>query len=221
MDVGVLFDMSYGVYLIGVKHDGRLGGCIVNAAIQVSAEPMSIAVSVNRNNDTNRYIRDAHEFTLSILSEQTPPALVGSFGFHKSDETEKFADVPYKMTEGGAPYPTEKICGYLRCRVKEMMETHTHTVFTADILDMERLSDLPPMTYSYYHKVIKGKTPRNAATYVAEEGQSVSGSGKAEAIYECQVCKYSMSLTREEFDSLPDDFECPICGVGKSRFERV
>lgn len=34
--------------------------------------------------------------------------------------------------------------------------------------------------------------------------------------WRCTVCGYV-----EEVDDLPDDFECPVCGVGKDSFERI
>ena len=40
--------------------------------------------------------------------------------------------------------------------------------------------------------------------------------------YVCQVCGYVYDEEKEEvpFDKLPEDFECPLCGVGKENFEK-
>ena len=45
------------------------------------------------------------------------------------------------------------------------METETHTVFLGEVTDAGNLIKDTPMTYSYYHKVIKGTAPKNAPTY--------------------------------------------------------
>lgn len=39
--------------------------------------------------------------------------------------------------------------------------------------------------------------------------------------YECVVCGYIYDEEKEEvrFDDLPDDYECPDCGVGKEDFD--
>ena len=40
--------------------------------------------------------------------------------------------------------------------------------------------------------------------------------------YVCTVCQYVYDPTENEdipFESLPDDYVCPICGVGKDMFE--
>ena len=49
------------------------------------------------------------------------------------------------------------------------METETHTVFLGEVLDADVLKNEEPMTYAYYHKVVKGKSPKNAPTYIPEE----------------------------------------------------
>ena len=57
-------------------------------------------------------------------------------------------------------------CAYIVCEVVDQMETSTHTVFLGKVLDADILKKDEPMTYSYYHNVIKGKSPKNAPTYI-------------------------------------------------------
>ena len=49
------------------------------------------------------------------------------------------------------------------------METSSHTVFLGEVVDADNLKSAPPMTYAYYHNVIKGKSPKNAPTYLPED----------------------------------------------------
>ena len=37
--------------------------------------------------------------------------------------------------------------------------------------------------------------------------------------YVCTVCGYE--IPAEEFENLPEDWVCPLCGVGKDMFEKV
>lgn len=41
--------------------------------------------------------------------------------------------------------------------------------------------------------------------------------------YRCTVCGYIYDDEAEDtpFESLPDDWTCPLCGVGKDLFEKV
>lgn len=89
------------------------------------------------------------------------------------------------------------------------METSTHTVFLGEVIDADTLKQSEPMTYSYYHKVLKGKSPEKAPTYV-EESAEETGAKK----FVCDVCGYIY-----EGDSVPADFKCPICGVDASHFK--
>ena len=59
-------------------------------------------------------------------------------------------------------------CAYMTCEVINTMETDTHTVFLGKVLDADILQDDKPMTYAYYHEVVKGKSPKNAPTYIPE-----------------------------------------------------
>ena len=89
------------------------------------------------------------------------------------------------------------------------METETHTVFLGEVIDAQPLKSGEPMTYAYYHKVLKGKSPKKAPTYIADDEAS---SGKKKFI--CDVCGYIY-----EGDSVPDNYKCPICGVDASHFK--
>ena len=39
--------------------------------------------------------------------------------------------------------------------------------------------------------------------------------------YVCKVCGYVYEGARTSFEDLPDDWVCPLCGVGKDQFERT
>lgn len=41
--------------------------------------------------------------------------------------------------------------------------------------------------------------------------------------YQCDVCLYVYDEAAEgiKFDELPEDYVCPICGVGKDHFEEI
>ncbi len=71
------------------------------------------------------------------------------------------------------------------------------------------------MTYAYYHKVIKGKSPKNAPTYIPEEDEKKPEGGKGRR-FRCQVCGYIY-----EGEELPDDYKCPVCGMGTDKFVEI
>ena len=52
--------------------------------------------------------------------------------------------------------------------MEQTVDCGTHEVVIARLVDTQKGEGIP-MTYAYYHDVIKGKAPKNAPTYRAEE----------------------------------------------------
>lgn len=212
MNNNVFKNLSYGVYVVSSydKKQNKHVGCIANSIMQVTSTPATIAVSINHDNYTNGCIKEFGMFAVSILTEQTDPQIIGTFGFKSSIDTDKFENIKYETKEG--LNILEDSCGYMICKITDKMETETHTVFLATVVEGDTLKNEEPMTYSYYHKVVKGKSPKNAPTYLPEE--------KKEEIYKCSICGYEYNGDTP-FEELPDDYVCPICGVPKSMFKKV
>ena len=159
-------NLSYGVYIVACKYNGKYTGCTVNSIMQITSSPATIAISVNHNNYTHACIEETQKISISILSEKTNPLAIGTFGFRSGRDCEKFEIIPYDIIDD-LPIIKEA-CAYLICKIKNKIETETHTVFIADVINGDILNDSTPMTYSYYHNVIKGKSPKTAPTYIQE-----------------------------------------------------
>ena len=215
MNTNIFRSMSYGVYVTSTFDGERPTGCITNSIMQITSQPATIAVSVNHDNYTNGCIEKSGKFAFSILAENSDSSLIGTFGFKSGRDTDKFADVDYEVVEG-APV-VKGTCGYVVCRVIQKMETETHTVFLGEVIAAEVYDEkASAMTYAYYHNVIRGKSPKNAPTYIPEEKTQVTEDAKKKYKFVCQVCGYEYEGTE-----LPADFTCPICGVGPDKFDKV
>lgn len=166
MNANAFRNLSYGVYVISAWDNGRPTGCTANSAMQITAEPATIAISINHSNYTNRCIAETGKFALSVLGEQSDPAIIGTFGFQSGKDVNKFDSVPYEL-RGFMPV-VKNACAYMTCDVIDKLETDTHTVFLGKVMDCDILSTDTPMTYAYYHNVIKGKSPKAAPTYLPE-----------------------------------------------------
>lgn len=164
MDIKTFNDISYGMYVISTKYKNRDVGCFVNTVSQVTSQNPIISVSVNKQNYTNEAIKSVKKFAVSILSEETKPIVIGKFGFHSSKDTNKFENFKYEEIEN-VPVLKENICGYLICELIDVVDAETHDIFIARVIDAQKQEDYKPMTYKYYHEVIKGKAPKTAPTY--------------------------------------------------------
>ncbi|MCH3972117.1 MAG: flavin reductase [Oscillospiraceae bacterium] len=212
-----LFSLTYGMYAIGVT-DGRYpSACIANTVTQASNHPNLLTVSLNRNNYSCECIRRNGLFTVSVLSEDTSGAVIGALGFTSGRSGEKLANIRYKMLREGVPVIKENSCCWFLCKVVDSMETPTHTVFLAEILAGSDKVVGTPMTYSYYHRVIKGNAPKNAPTY-QEPTPDRSGNDGESLV--CTVCSYVYNDPITPFEELPESWVCPVCGAPKSAFVR-
>lgn len=167
MNKNALRNLSYGVYIISTWDEGRPTGCTANSAMQITSDPATIAISINHQNYTNECIEKAGKFAISVLGEHSEPSLIGTFGFRSGKDFNKFDGVGYEV-KGYMPVVSDA-CSYFTCDVIDKMETETHTVFLGKVTDCDVLKQDDPMTYSYYHKVIKGKSPKTAPTYLPED----------------------------------------------------
>lgn len=201
--------LSYGVYVVSAWDNGRATGCTANSAMQITSDPATIAVSINHNNYTNRCIAESGRFAISILSEESEPSIIGAFGFQSGANVNKFDSVAYDI-KGNMPVIRDS-CAYIVCEVVNKMETDTHTVFLGKVVDADQLSDQEAMTYAYYHKVIKGKSPKNAPTYIPEEA------APQKEKWVCSICGYVYE-GEVSFEDLPADYTCPVCKQPKSVF---
>ena len=218
MDQKILRNLSYGMYAIGVKGDGKPSACIVNTVIQVtSTTPSIIAVSMNHDNYSHQCIVENGIFTVSVLSEDTSGTVIGALGFNSGREVNKLANIRHKVLTEGVPVIKENACCWFLCKVVGSIETSTHTMFLAEIVAGSDKSVGVPMTYSYYHNVIKGSSPKNAPTYQQEE--SITGGNDGESFI-CTICGYVYSDPEVSFEELPENWVCPICSAPKTAFIR-
>jgi len=211
MNKNAVRSLSYGVYIISTWDQGRPTGCTANSAMQITSDPATIAISINHSNYTNECIKKNGRFAISVLSEQSDPQIIGIFGFQSGRSVNKFESVPFEV-KGYMPVVKDS-CAFIACEVIDTMETETHTVFLGKVTDMDLMKDGTPMTYAYYHNVVKGKSPKTAPTYVPEEE-------KAAEKYVCGICGYIYE-GETPFEELPDDYKCPICKQPKSVFKKM
>ena len=234
MDNQALRDISYGLYLVTSVSGEKVNGQIANTVFQVCSETPKIAISINKDNLTHDYIKKSGVVAVSVLEEDTPMTFIGNFGFKSGKDIDKFSTVKYKKGKTGAPIVSDNTLSYIEGKVVDSADVGSHTLFVVEVVDAKVVKEGVPMTYDYYHTVKKGKSPKNAPTYVdekeagKEQEKPVKEEMKMER-YVCTVCGYVYDPAAGDsegniaagmaFKDLPDDWTCPICGAGKDEFE--
>lgn len=169
MNLKALLKVSYGIYIVTSRKGDQINGQIANTVFQVTSEPPTVAVSINKNNLTWQFIKESRVFAVAVLCQDTPLTFIGRFGFKSGRDINKFEGINYETAVTGAPIVLDNTVSFLEAKVTRELEVGTHTIFAGDVVNAEVISDETCMTYEYYRQIKGGKTPKAAATYIAEK----------------------------------------------------
>jgi rubredoxin/flavin reductase (DIM6/NTAB) family NADH-FMN oxidoreductase RutF len=234
MNPKALHKISYGMYVVSSKKDGKFNGQIANTIFQTTSEPAMIALCLNTQNLTHEFVQASKVVTVSVLSTETPMDFIGRFGFKSGRDGYKFDGVKTKIGVTGAPIVLDNAVAYYEAEIVGSMSAETHTLFLAKVLDAEVLDEnAEPMTYAYYHMIKGGKSPKTAPTYIKEEPKKEAPKPAPQAAdkWECTVCGYVYAPAVGDpdggikpgtaFEDIPDSWTCPVCGASKSEFKKI
>ena len=200
MDNRVLFNIGYGLYVLTAQEGNQDNGCIINTVMQVTSDPCQIAIAVNKRNYTNQMIQHTKKFNISVLSENAKFDTFKHFGFQSGRDVDKFATFnDIKRSPNGLLYITKDTNSYMSAFVKQEIDLGTHTLFIAQLVAAETLSDIPTATYTYYQQNIKPKPEKTE-----KRG------------WRCKICGFIY-----EGDDLPADYICPVCKHGACFFMKA
>ena len=195
MDKNIIRKLTHGMYILTTVG----GGCFVDAVCQISGgdNPL-ISVAVMKTNNTNKLLKELGKFALSVVGLENNPEIIKIFGMNSSRDINKFEGLEVEEIDG--INVIKDSLGYMICEVVDSIENDTHTLFIGRAIKSKLINDSSAMTYTYYqeHKeeLLKVKTKSNKTAWV------------------CMMCGYVYYG-----EELPDDFKCPLCGVGKEYFE--
>ena len=136
---------------------------------------------------------------VNCLSTDAPFSVFETFGFKSGRNTDKFAGNTPIYASNGLAVLTKYINAFLSLSVDEYVDLGSHGMFICSVTEARTISDVPTMTYAYYHENVKPKP----------ETEGKKG-------FVCKVCGYVY-----EGDVLPDDFICPLCKHGAADFEEI
>lgn len=147
-----LYKISYGLFIISSFKEDQINGQACNTLFQISSKPYTVAISINKDNLTNEYIKASGVFTASIL-RQNAHNIVRRFGYRSGREMDKFVGGDYFKGVTGAPILKDCLA-YLECRVipEKTLDVFTHNIFVGEVIAGKLLLEEDPMTYEYYRK---------------------------------------------------------------------
>ena len=199
MDTKALSKIGYGLYVL-TANDEKDNGCIINTVMQVTSNPLQIAIAVNKRNYTTAMIQKTRKFNISVLSEKADFNIYKHFGYQSGKDVNKFENFSdAKRSPNGVLYITSGTNAYMSAYVQQEIDLGTHFLFIGQLVASENLSDDKSATYEYYQNNVKPKPETNN-----KKG------------WRCKICGYIY-----EGEELPADYICPICKHGASDFEKL
>lgn len=243
MDYRAFHQLSYGIYLVTTRFEGVNAGFIANTVFQVTSTPPQVAVSCHKNNSTLGFIMKSRIFSISVLKKDASEKLIGEFGYMSGRDIDKFAHVHAEEKVTGAPVVTDSAVAWLDCRLVNTVDTGSHMLLIAEVVDCGLLSEEEPLTYAWYREKYKLSSPKNSPTYLDKEKTGAISETKKPVTedvkpditededddpYICSICGHVYRPEEGDmaagippgtpFSDLPEDYRCPICNAGKDYF---
>ncbi len=198
IDTSALHKIGYGLYVLTVNDGVKDNGMIVNTVIQLTSNPLRVAVTVNKENYSHNVIKEKGIMNVNCLTVAAPFSVFENFGFNSGRDTDKFQSVEFTRSENGLPVLKRYINSFMSLKVCQYIDLESHGMFICEVTEAAVINEAESMTYAYYHKNVKPKPKAKSLGYV------------------CKICGYVY-----EGDPLPEDFVCPLCKHGAEFFEPV
>jgi len=134
-----------GVTVVTSAFANERSGMTVSSFTSVSVEPPTVLVCVNKQAYTHGIIAKSGVYAISLLSAGQA-ALSNRFAGMEAGITDRFADLAIRTAETGSPLLPGAIA-WLDCRVRQMIDTSTHTIYIAEVMYAQVEADLEPLAY--------------------------------------------------------------------------
>jgi flavin reductase (DIM6/NTAB) family NADH-FMN oxidoreductase RutF len=136
--------LSHGVYVIGVAAGERRNGFTAAWVMQVSFNPLLLAISINPSHYSYQLLQESGICTVNVLSQQQY-AIAAHFG--QSGAVDKMTGFNWHTAHTGAPVLLDSLA-YFDCRISHYTDAGDHKIAICQVLAAERLHEGHPLLYS-------------------------------------------------------------------------
>ncbi|WP_432742133.1 flavin reductase family protein [Methylobacter sp. G7] len=135
--------ISHGVYVIGVGVGERQNAFTAAWVMQVSFDPLMLAISINPKHYSYQLLQESGVCTVNVLA-QDQYALAEHFG---RPAEAKMAGFQWKAAESGAPVLSESLA-YFDCQVSHYADAGDHKIAVCKVVAAAKLNQGKPLLYS-------------------------------------------------------------------------
>jgi flavin reductase (DIM6/NTAB) family NADH-FMN oxidoreductase RutF len=147
-EIAALFHrLSYGVYVVGVAAGDRRDGFTAAWVMQVSFDPLLVALSINSSNASYELLHAGGGFTANVL-KQGQLELARRFGTRSGRNEDKLAGIRWRPGRTGAPI-LEQALAYFDCELAGRHRAGDHELVLGRVVDGKILDPgAAPLTYA-------------------------------------------------------------------------
>jgi flavin reductase (DIM6/NTAB) family NADH-FMN oxidoreductase RutF len=139
--------LTLGVYVVGVAHGERRDAFTAAWVMQVSYDPLLLAVSVNPDNASHAILQASGGFAVSVL-KGGQLELARHFGTRSGRGQDKLAGVAWSPGHKGAPVLQEALA-YFECELVNRTPAGDHEIAVGRVIGGQILDrDATPMIYA-------------------------------------------------------------------------
>lgn len=146
-EVAALFRrLTQGVYVIGVTQGDRRNAFTAAWVMQVSFDPLLLALSINPENASYPMLIESGAFSVNVL-ERGRADLARDLGLRSGRDVDKLAGVAWHAGRSGVPILDDSLACF-ECRVVARHPAGDHEIVIARVVDgTVRRPDAVPMRY--------------------------------------------------------------------------
>ena len=141
--VALVKQISHGVYVIGVGVGERQNVFTAAWVMQVSFDPLLLAISINPAHYSYQLMQESGVCTVNVLGQEQY-ALAEHFGRSAPD---KMAGFQWRQAETGAPVLSDSLA-YFDCQVSHYTDAGDHKIAVCKVLAAATLNQGRPLLYS-------------------------------------------------------------------------
>jgi flavin reductase (DIM6/NTAB) family NADH-FMN oxidoreductase RutF len=147
-EISTLFrQLMLGVHVVSVADAQRRGGFTAAWVMQVSFDPLLLAVSINPAKASYALLHSGGGFAVNVL-KQGQLDLARRFGTWSGSDRDQFAGVVWRPGRSGAPI-LEEALAYFECELAGTMPAGDHELVLGRVLNGQLLArDSRPMLYA-------------------------------------------------------------------------
>jgi flavin reductase (DIM6/NTAB) family NADH-FMN oxidoreductase RutF len=136
--------VTQGVYVVGVAHGGMRNAFTAAWVMQVSFDPLLVALSINPRHSSYALLEESRAFSVNVL-KRGQLELAAHFG--RPARADKLASTEWTTGRTGAPLLRESLA-WFECQVVGEHAAGDHVLVLGKVIDGELLdSKAEPMTY--------------------------------------------------------------------------